>query len=49
MNIFTEMARIIFQNQGSLDKYIGDAIVAVFGSLIPWIIQLRPRSRPLSK
>lgn len=29
------MARIIFENQGSLDKYIGDAIVAVFCSLIP--------------
>jgi adenylate cyclase len=31
---FTEMAGIIFENQGSLDKFIGDAIVAVFGSLI---------------
>ncbi|MDH5586771.1 MAG: adenylate/guanylate cyclase domain-containing protein, partial [Nitrospirota bacterium] len=32
---FSAMAQIIFSHKGSLDKYIGDAIVAVFGSLIP--------------
>jgi adenylate cyclase len=31
---FTKMAGLIFDNQGSVDKYIGDAIVAVYGSLI---------------
>lgn len=42
---FTEMARIIFANQGSLDKYIGDALVAVFGSLIPLENSALPAAR----
>ena len=32
---FTEMAAIIFATNGSIDKFIGDAIVAVYGSLVP--------------
>jgi adenylate cyclase len=28
----TEMTRIIFRNQGTLDKYIGDAVMAIWGA-----------------
>src|SRR5579862_371348 len=31
-NYLTEMTRIIFKHQGTLDKYIGDAVMAIWGA-----------------
>jgi len=31
-NYLTEMTRVIFRNQGTLDKYIGDAVMAIWGA-----------------
>jgi adenylate cyclase len=32
---FSEMTRIVFKNGGTVDKFIGDALIVVFGSAIP--------------
>ena len=35
LNVYmTEMVAVVFENKGSIDKFVGDAIVAVFGSLV---------------
>jgi len=31
---FTQMTRIVFKNEGTVDKYIGDALIVVFGAAL---------------